>query len=504
MGIELKRVVRTAAGAARYGVAIGTEIGGHGKDKAKPSKPRGNGSRSKGKYHKLPAGKFASGEHKDKPLLQATHSGSQLQRLKKYTPGQAHEIQKHASLLYHGERSKGNFMSATDAWEQALAHAEKHGVSKDAKAPRKPRPTKHVDPKELADLLRQTGALLRTRNIGGLNGGKPRMPSNKTLDRALGLSYKMRHVRTAAGARRFHTSIGSVIDTDVERGQGGNLRSHRDLPSFPGMHVADSMDRRRFQEVTGKALPPAWTNVHMAHDLHNSKLLAKGQDSKGRWQSVYSAAHTEGQAAIKFSRIGELMGHLDKLDHAISRDAMHNDHAAALMLIRRLGMRPGSDADTGAKVHAHGATNIRAKHVRVDENGHTHLDFIGKKGVHIKLHVEDPEIAKVVSERLKTRSGDQKLFDTNEDKTREYMKEHVPQHFLLKDLRTVHANHIALQEIEKRGVDYKPKTKAEFQRERKRVAEVVSSHLGNTPTLALASYINPTVFHNWHGSEDWS
>jgi DNA topoisomerase-1 len=245
--------------------------------------------------------------------------------------------------------------------------------------------------------------------------------------------------------------------------------------------------------------------VFIAEDLENSKLLARGQDAKGRTQSIYSAAHTESQAEAKFKRIKELARHLDKLDAAIERDAMEDDSAAALLLIRRLGMRPGSDQNTGAERQAYGATNLRAQHAKVTPGGKTNLDFIGKKGVHIKLSTKDPLIAEVVASRLETRSRSTRLFDTNEAKTREYMRTAggVPSEFQLKDLRTLHANVVAMREIEKRRKAV-PKNKTEFRRWRREVATAVSAELGNTPALALSSYINPVVFSKWLVDEEWA
>lgn len=267
-----------------------------------------------------------------------------------------------------------------------------------------------------------------------------------------------------------------------------------------GMRPATERDLLRVKQLTGKKIPPAWTDVRVADDLDNARLLVQGKDAKGRLQSVYSAAHTQTQAAVKFKRVTELMKHLDKLDASIDRDAVDNDHAAALMLIRRLGMRPGSDRNTGADKAAHGATNLRARHVKVS-GSKVSFDFTGKKGVHIQLEVDDPDIAAVVSSRLRRKSGDDRLFDTNETRTRDYMKTTgVPPEFLLKDLRTVRANVVALQQIAQTDP---PANKAQFQRQRRRVAEAVSAQLGNTPTLALASYINPTVFSPWVQQEDW-
>ena len=189
------------------------------------------------------------------------------------------------------------------------------------------------------------------------------------------------------------------------------------------------------------------------------------------------------------------------MDEALERDALHDDDAAALLLIRRLGMRPGSNRNTGAEQQAHGATNLLARHVHVTPGGVTVFEFVGKKGVNIKLRVRDPLIADVIRKRLEERRGDEPLFDTNEGRVRAYMGSQIPSEFLLKDLRTYHANVVALREIGKMRA---PRTQAEFRRQRREVAVAVSAELGNTPALALSSYINPSVFTPWIGDNGWS
>ena len=261
-----------------------------------------------------------------------------------------------------------------------------------------------------------------------------------------------------------------------------------------GMHAADDEERAAFGQRTGRPIPPAWTDVHIADD-ERASLQATGRDSKGRLQSIYSREHTEGQAAAKFDRIHALDAHLDKLDAALDRDAGHDDDAGALLLIRKLGMRPGSDRDTGADAQAHGATNLRAKHAKVSGD-RTRFDFIGKKGVRINLTVADPQIAEVVGSRLQTRRGNQRLFDTDENRVRTYFHGEggVPEGFLLKDLRTTHANVVALAAVRARKA---PTNAKEYAAARRAVAEEVAAQLGNTPTIALASYISPTVFTEW-------
>jgi DNA topoisomerase IB len=44
-----------------------------------------------------------------------------------------------------------------------------------------------------------------------------------------------------------------------------------------------------------------------------------------------------------------------------------------------------------------------------------------------------------------------------------------------------------------------PSNKAALVKARRAVAVAVSEKLGNTPTVALASYIDPSVFAKWEG-----
>jgi len=280
-------------------------------------------------------------------------------------------------------------------------------------------------------------------------------------------------------------------------------KSNGQFATKHGMSPATPESKARFKEVTGRSIPPAWTNVQIADNLETADLQVLGRDAKGRRQAWYSKEHTQRQAAAKFKRIEELHPHLSKLDSALDRDAATNDDAGALTLIRRMGMRPGSNANRGAKTQAHGATNLKAKHVTIDPDGKgASLDFTGKDGVHIQLHTKDPKVVSVLSSRKAKKSGDEQLFDTNEDRVRKYMNGEggVPKEFLLKDLRTTHANTVALREIKDVPA---PTNKQEFVKARKEVATRVSQELGNDPSMALNSYINPTVFTPWIKDGSW-
>jgi DNA topoisomerase-1 len=252
-----------------------------------------------------------------------------------------------------------------------------------------------------------------------------------------------------------------------------------------GFEEATAQDRKRL------GIPPAWAEVQVSRE-RDASLLAVGLDAKGREQRIYSAAHHERQAAAKFARIEKLHERLPEIDRRLSKDAQTDDTALAALLIRRMGLRPGSDANTGAEKKAHGATNLKASHIKVD--GDTiRANFTGKKGVDLDLSLDDPELARLLEDRRRGKGGEERLLDTDERKLRTYMGRVAPG-VKPKDLRTYLGTATAMGLVVSMPI---PKTERENRSARRQVAEQVSRLLGNTPTVALASYIAPAVFGPW-------
>lgn len=265
----------------------------------------------------------------------------------------------------------------------------------------------------------------------------------------------------------------------------GGMNGGRTTDAPEALRPATAEDRKRLR------IPPAWTDVKVSPDT-TAALQAVGRDSKGREQRVYSSEHHEKQAAAKFARIGALHERLPEIDARLSRDAKTDDTALAALLIRRMGLRPGSDSDTGAEKKAYGATNLKASHITTD--GKTvRARFTGKKGVDLDLSIEDPELARLLAGRKRGKSGDDRLLSTDERKLRGYMKEVAPG-VKPKDLRTYLGTATAMRLVADTPV---PKTKKEYQSRRREVGKRVSDLLGNTPTIALASYVAPSVFGAW-------
>lgn len=248
-------------------------------------------------------------------------------------------------------------------------------------------------------------------------------------------------------------------------------------------------------------IPPAWKNAHINPDK-DADLQAVGEDAKGRVQRIYSDAFVQRSADAKFSRNSELLQKKDYIfkqneTNLTSLDAKTRENAAAMKLIQHTGIRPGSDTDTGAEKQAYGATTLEGRHVVTDDKGNVSLKFVGKKGVDLDIPVEDKSVAKMLLER-KSASGDTgKLFDVSDASLRDYSHTLNGGGFKPKDFRTLKGTQTALDEVEKTPA---PATMKEYKQRVMDVAKKVASKLGNTPTIALQSYINPSVFAKWKGA----
>jgi DNA topoisomerase I len=246
-------------------------------------------------------------------------------------------------------------------------------------------------------------------------------------------------------------------------------------------------------------VPPAWTDVKYSPDP-DAPLLAMGKDAKGRPQYIYSAKFISEQTAAKFARIKELNEKFDQIraeneKARKSTDPKVRDEADCAALIMSMGIRPGSETDTKAKAKGYGATTLEGRHVVVAADG-VRLQFVpGKKhGETINLLVSDKKIAQMLRDR-KNRVGDNgKLFGISEKDLLDHVHGYDGGGFKTKDFRTLLGTRTAMAEVEKLP---KPNDEKDYKKAVMNVAKVVSSKLGNTPTIALQSYIAPEVFAPW-------
>jgi DNA topoisomerase-1 len=252
------------------------------------------------------------------------------------------------------------------------------------------------------------------------------------------------------------------------------------------------------EHITKLTIPPAWTDVHYSENP-DADLLASGRDAKGRPQSVYSERFMQANAVKKFARVKELQGKAVEMTekneaNRLSHLPVVRDVADVTKLIMETGIRPGSDTETGAKVKAYGATTLLGQHVHADASG-VSLRFVGKKGVPLNIPITDKATADMLRQRAGRSGHDGKLFPlSNDKKLQGYVKQLSGGVSKPKDLRTHVANHTAMGAI---ASITPPTNEATYKKAVMEVGKQVSKKLGNTPTIALASYINPAVFAEW-------
>ena len=278
---------------------------------------------------------------------------------------------------------------------------------------------------------------------------------------------------------------------------GGDAGASRDTEGVWRDAKGQPLDAATQARIAELKVPPQWKDVKLNPDPKGA-LQAVGRDSKGRQVYLYSAEHAASKSAEKFERLKAFDQALPNIRQRMAADRQSTtegtrEAALALTLIDRTGFRPGSDSETGAKVKAYGATTLRAEHVQI--NGDTlEFKFIGKKGVEITKTLKDPELAQALAPRV---AAGGRLFNTSDAAVRNYLKSTGGNDFKVKDFRTWNGTATALREVSTRPI---PSNAKEFDKAQREVSKIVSQHLGNTPAVAKASYIDPAVWSRWEAA----
>jgi len=218
-------------------------------------------------------------------------------------------------------------------------------------------------------------------------------------------------------------------------------------------------------------IPPAWKDVK----LHKDKAyIATGVDAKGRLQYIYPKSHVARQSEKKYGRVERLEKQAPAIIESVKQDIAkeNNPEAEVVYTIYKTAFRPGTEKDTMADQKAYGASSLLRRQVKVKGDKVT-FKFIGKKGVQINKTVRDKLLAKIMKGR---KSGD-RVFDTSDSQLNSYFKKKTDGRYTLKDLRTLRAHQIA----KKGGGD------------KKVIGQRVSAELGNTPAVAVKSYVDPEL-----------
>jgi DNA topoisomerase I len=225
-----------------------------------------------------------------------------------------------------------------------------------------------------------------------------------------------------------------------------------------------------------------------------AKLRATAVSPKtGKTLYFYSKRHVEGAAREKWKRVQYLMRSIDRIAEKVGREARKGRaEALVLRLILQTGMRNGNPPQgaLATSKESFGASSLRFKHAAV-EGDHIVLDFPGKKGVAQHYELQDALLAAWIrGGQLQGGRPDDLLFPTTAHAVLRYLRK-VDKRVKVHDLRTWLGCALAtalLEQMKDSGLTQKRLAKA--------VATIVASKLGNTPGVALKSYIDPALWEN--------
>lgn len=261
------------------------------------------------------------------------------------------------------------------------------------------------------------------------------------------------------------------------------------------------------ERVRSLAIPPAWRDVWIT-PFPNGHLQAVGTDAAGRRQYLYHPQWRSRRDAAKFDRVLDFGRALAKarprVRDDLARDGMPLERACALA-VRLLDLgcfRIGNDVYADAN-GSFGLTTLRRDHVT--RRGDTLVfAFTGKSGVDHRIEIADEPVTRAVETLRRRRDDSETLLACRNGAWRsltsamvnEYVRDITGMDATAKDFRTWHATVLAAAEIASGADELERSGRGGVTRRRRVVSDAmreVAAFLGNTPTLARTSYVDPRV-----------
>jgi DNA topoisomerase-1 len=262
-------------------------------------------------------------------------------------------------------------------------------------------------------------------------------------------------------------------------------------------------DSRVIARIAALRVPPAWRDVHIAA-TSRSAIQAWGYDARGRKQYRYHEKAVERRELRKYHRVRQLAKELPRVRRALHEDARPSARAVsvdanvvAATILRLIGetfCRVGGER-YARENGTFGITTLKKSHVEI-RKGMALLEYRGKGSIRQRQVVTDSTLVSLVARQLRTPGA--KLFRYKRGRKWQTIAAHDVNSYLqqrigpysAKDFRTLGGTLRAATVLAELGPARSP-TEA-----KKNVAlamRLVSSELGNTPTICRASYVHPMV-----------
>lgn len=263
------------------------------------------------------------------------------------------------------------------------------------------------------------------------------------------------------------------------------------------------------ERIRTLAIPPAWTEVWIC-PYPNGHIQAMGTDDAGRRQYLYHDDWRTSQDEDKHDRVRRLARKLPAFREAVDADlcARGLDRSRVLAVALRMldyGVFRTGNTEYAEEHGSRGAATLLRKDVKVSK-GKVVFSFVAKGGQRRRLELDDDRLAIAVRGLMRGRHKNPRLLvyrdpdgyhEIDAGMVNERFQELVGDDYTVKDLRTWTATVHAAVDLAEADP---PATKKALNAAIKEMLTEVSDHLGNTPAVARASYVDPRVVDQYeHG-----
>jgi DNA topoisomerase I len=266
-----------------------------------------------------------------------------------------------------------------------------------------------------------------------------------------------------------------------------------------GTEITDAQPLARLRAL---AIPPAWRSVWIDPDPLGH-IQATGVDSRGRTQYRYHQLWREQRDVQKFDHMLRFARALPTLRAATLQDLRHRRldrsrvAAGAVRLIDlglfRIGGEKYAELD-----HHYGATTLEKRHVSVGRDKAV-FDYMAKEGKHRAITVTDPAVLTTIRALARSENHLDGLFcwqdgdswrPLHSNDVSAYIAGRADGHYTAKEFRTWNATVLMALLLANAGT---PTSARAASSTIKAAIREVADWLGDTPTVARASYIDPRI-----------
>ncbi|KXK61506.1 DNA topoisomerase [Micromonospora rosaria] len=274
-------------------------------------------------------------------------------------------------------------------------------------------------------------------------------------------------------------------------------------PSGAPVRAPDELTRLRELVV-----PPAWRDVWIS-PYPNGHIQATGIDAAGRKQYLYHPEWRRRQDEAKFDHVLEVARRLPDLRDRVARDldgrglGRERVLATVARLLDMGTFRIGSTQYAAGDDPTFGVATLRPEHAR-SRRGCVVLEFPAKGGVEQVRRIDDPQLCRVLVDLRRRRRAAEQLFgywdgrtwrDVRSDEVNGYLRVASGGEMTAKDFRTWHATVLAATAL---ATADRPRSATARRRAVAAVMREVADLLGNTPTVARTSYVDPRIVDLYH------